>query len=436
MEVNLSDYEYFTEEVKHVRAFKSEKLIKPLIEDSKNNISSRNHTNDCIELIKQSKDEKTIHEVLKLPEIVKNKQHEGKTEENLENSSDLNILPSIVKSKDEKNKSNVFKKLRFDVDENNKQIGSNVRIYTPPYENNTSDSDKDNLTEVEIPKLVREKTVFNFKPTNKSNESFLEEEKDLVRVNGTKKVENCKKQEDDMESFSAKNDQKNNSEKDTSIDKIKNADNNEETIKSKVTDVLPKKQDKNLEKVEIIKTNNGSIENLKVEKRLSISNKVMQKTRYPAMVKMYLDQKWHNNRKQRFYKNLEYQQKFTQQERELDKLEQQKQNDCALLRQREQLLELRNKYEIEKEKRIQTQHVKFSLMYEVDKVDRSVYGLPNKKGTSNTIKQTKTADCKVSRSSNLSDIRRRNKARYEYMFKSTYKPKLSKNVLQLAKKIC
>lgn len=50
------------------------------------------------------------------------------------------------------------------------------------------------------------------------------------------------------------------------------------------------------------------------------------------MVKMYLDQKWHNNRKQRFYKNLEYQQKFTQQERELDKLEQQKQNDCALLR--------------------------------------------------------------------------------------------------------
>ena len=260
-----------------MRAFKSEKLIKPLTEDSENNISSRNHTNDCIELIKPSKDEKTIHEVLKLPEIVQNKQHEGKTEENLKNSSDLNKLPSIVKSKDEKNKSNAFKKLRFDVDENNKQIGSNVRIYTPPYENNTSDSDKDNLTEVEIPKLVREKTVFNFKPTNKSNESFLEEEKDLVRVNGTKKVENCKKQEDDMESFSAKNDQKNNSEKDTSIDKIKNADNNEETIKSKVTDVLPKKQDKNLEKVEIIKTNNGSIENLKVEKRLSISNKVMQK---------------------------------------------------------------------------------------------------------------------------------------------------------------
>ena len=276
--VFYSDYEYFTEEVTHLRAFKSEKHIKPHIEDGKNIISRRNYTNDCTELIKPSKDVKTIHKVLKLPDIVKNQQYQEKTEEKLQSCSDLNKLPSIVKSKDDKNKSSVVKKLRFDVDENDKQIGSNVRIYTPPYENNAPDCNKVNFTEVEVPKLVREKTVFNFKPCNKSNESFKEKEKHLVKVNGTKKVQNYKKQEDCIENLNAKNDQKNNAEKDTSNNKIKEADENkkEEIIKKKVTDDLPKKQDKNLKKVKS-DTNNGSLKNLKVEKKLSISNKVMQK---------------------------------------------------------------------------------------------------------------------------------------------------------------
>ena len=65
---------------------------------------------------------------------------------------------------------------------------------------------------------------------------------------------------------------------------------------------------------------------------LKLRNVFKTRTRYPWMVKTYLDQRWHNGRKQKFYHNLEQQQKFTQQERKLNKLEKQKQKDYAFSR--------------------------------------------------------------------------------------------------------
>jgi len=388
MKVNLSEYEYFTEEVKYLRVFTIKKKRKRYKLGNNSISSSSSYTNDFSEPTTPSEDRKNIFKVLKLPEIAKNKLYEETSEEKQSKErndySNINKLPTIVKSNIEKKKSHVIKKLRFDVDQNDKPVSSQVRLYTPPYEDDPIDSDIIKATITEIPKLVRENTIFKFKPTNNSRESCITKEEFLLTVNTTEKVQNETKQEKSaLSNLNSNNEQKNNIENKLCTN-LKNEKNN----KHETDEKLSLKEDKNLKKAGSV-TANSSLGDIKLEKRLSISNNVMQRTRYPWMVKTYLDQRWHNGRKQKFYHNLEQQQKFTQQERKLNKLEKQKQKDYAFSRQRVQLLELRNKYENEKERRIQTQHVKLSLIDEEDKVNRSVYGLPNKKDASKKKKKLK-----------------------------------------------
>merc|ERR1712096_2915 len=111
--VNLSEYEYFTEEVKYLRVFTIKKKRKRYKLGNNSISSSSSYTNDFSEPTTPSEDRKNIFKVLKLPEIAKNKLYEETSEEKQSKErndySNINKLPTIVKSNIEKKKSHVIK---------------------------------------------------------------------------------------------------------------------------------------------------------------------------------------------------------------------------------------------------------------------------------------------------------------------------------------
>merc|ERR1739838_461184 len=186
-------------------------------------------------------------------------------------------------------------------------------------------------------------------------------------------------------------------------------------------------------------TVDGDMENNSV-KQQSGATVSLQRRRYKKIVNVYLDERWHHERKAEFYRKLENQQGKRLVERRKENRSRENAMIVGMEKQHGQLRHLRQKYDEEKKKRVATQHVKWKFVKEKSN-DRLQYGLPNDlelPSLKDRNKITEGRSMSMSSSSKVpvlgQKLRRKNEARYEHIFKATKSPSLSTSALKLGKK--
>ncbi|XP_078488422.1 uncharacterized protein LOC104265969 [Ciona intestinalis] len=145
-----------------------------------------------------------------------------------------------------------------------------------------------------------------------------------------------------------------------------------------------------------------------------------QAARYQQLISVYLDERWHKARKERFYTMLEDFQIKKKAEWQAKHKNKTKEIQNSMKRQQEQLNYVRGKHSAAKERRLNTQHVKWKFVKEVNQSDK--YGLPTKTQVEHKVKEP-NASCRQGLS--RQELRRRNEKRYEFIFEIGYRKPLS-----------
>nr|XP_018668339.1 uncharacterized protein LOC104265969 isoform X2 [Ciona intestinalis]XP_026691365.1 uncharacterized protein LOC104265969 isoform X2 [Ciona intestinalis] len=145
-----------------------------------------------------------------------------------------------------------------------------------------------------------------------------------------------------------------------------------------------------------------------------------QAARYQQLISVYLDERWHKARKERFYTMLEDFQIKKKAEWQAKHKNKTKEIQNSIKRQQEQLNYVRGKHSAAKERRLNTQHVKWKFVKEVNQSDK--YGLPTKTPVEHKVKEPNTNS---GQGLSRQELRRKNEKRYEFIFEIGYRKPLS-----------